>query len=61
MNISYRNYPSIIKRAGLNGYGNKAVTYRIEAVKEGLSSTEADLLARDAAELGMTVVKIKEG
>lgn len=61
MNISYRNYPWIIKGAGLNGYGNKAVTYRIEAVKEGLSSTEADLLARDASKLGMTVLKIKEG
>lgn len=61
MDISYRDYPSIIKRAGLNGYGNKAVTYRIEAVVEGLSSTEADLLARDASKLGMTVVKIKEG
>lgn len=60
MNISYRDYPSIIKRAGLNGYGNKAVTYRIEAAKEGLSSTEADLLARDAYALGMIVKKIKE-
>lgn len=60
MNISYRNYPWIIKGAGLNGYGNKAVTYRIEAVKEGLSSTEADLLARDASKLGMTVIKKEE-
>ena len=60
MNISYRDYPSIIKRAGLNGYGNKAVTYRIEAVKEKLSATEADELARDVAKLGMTVVKKEE-
>lgn len=62
MDVSYRDYPSIIKRAGLNGFGKvKETTYTIKAVKEGLASTEADILARDASALGMTVVKIKEG
>lgn len=58
MNISYRDYPLIIKRAGLNGYGE--TTYRITAVKGGMDSTEADLLAKKASALGMTVVKKEE-
>ncbi|MBQ3162163.1 MAG: glycoside hydrolase family 25 protein [Oscillospiraceae bacterium] len=58
MNISYRDYPSIIKRAGLNGCGK--TTYRITAVKGGMNSTEADLLAKEASALGMTVVKKEE-
>lgn len=53
------DFPKIIKGAKLNGYQD--AKYTIKAVKEGLTSTEADLLARDASELGMTVVKIKEG
>ncbi len=57
MNISYRNYPSIIKRAGLNGYGRK---YVVTASKSGLASAEADILEKELYELGMTVVK-KEG
>lgn len=57
-NNCYVDFPKIIKGAKLNGYQD--VRYRIEAVKEGLTSTEADLLARDASKLGMTVVKIKE-
>lgn len=59
-NNCYVDFPKIIKGAKLNGYAD-VTKYRIEAVKEGLSSTEADLLARDASALGMTVVKIKEG
>jgi len=58
MNISYRDYPSIIKGAGLNGYGK--ATYKITAVKCGMRSTEADLLAKEASALGMTVVKKEE-
>lgn len=58
MNISYRDYPSIIKNAGLNGYGKP--TYKITAVKGGMNSTEADLLAKEASALGMAVVKKEE-
>ena len=58
MNISYRDYPSIIKNAGLNGYGKP--TYKITAVKGGMSSTEAGLLAKEASALGMAVVKKEE-
>lgn len=57
MNISYRDYPSIIKRAGLNGYGRK---YVVTATKDRLFSEEADVLARELYELGMTVIKKKE-
>ncbi len=54
MDISYRDYPSIIKRAGLNGYGKK---YVVTAEKDGLASAEADILAKELYELGMTVIK----
>ncbi|MBQ5318511.1 MAG: glycoside hydrolase family 25 protein [Oscillospiraceae bacterium] len=54
MNISYRDYPSIIKRAGLNGYGK---TFSVTAQKDGLTSSEADTLAEKVSSLGMTAVK----
>lgn len=57
MNVSYRDYPAIIKRAGLNGYGGK---YAVSAVRKGLASSEADSLARKLSEMGMTVVTKKE-
>ena len=56
MNISYRDYPSTIKRAGLNGYGEK---YSVTAYKNGLTSTEADAVAKSVSALGMTAVKKK--
>lgn len=57
MNVSYRDYPSIIKRAGLNGYGGK---YVVTAAKNGLSPIEADTLSKELYALGMTVVTKKE-
>ena len=57
MNISYRDYPSIIKRAGLNGYGRK---YVVTAAKSGVSSVEADALEKELYELGMTVIRKAE-
>ncbi|MBQ8787760.1 MAG: glycoside hydrolase family 25 protein [Oscillospiraceae bacterium] len=56
MNISYRDYPSIIKRAGLNGYCDK---YSVTAYKDGLTSSEADAVAKNVSALGMTAVKKK--
>lgn len=56
MNISYRDYPSIIKRAGLNGYGEK---YSVTAYKNGLTSSEADAVAKSVSAFGMTAVKKK--
>ena len=53
MNISYRDYPLIIKRAGLNGYGRKFI---VTAEKNGISSIEADVLEKELYELGMTVL-----
>lgn len=58
-NNCYVDFPKIIKNSKLNGYQD-TTKYRIEAIKEGLTSTEADLLARDASKLGMIVKKIKE-
>ena len=60
MNISYRNYPWIIKGAGLNGY-NSAIKYTVQAIAKGLASTEADELLRDVSKLGMAAIKSEEG
>ncbi|MBQ8177456.1 MAG: glycoside hydrolase family 25 protein [Oscillospiraceae bacterium] len=57
MNISYRDYPAVIKRAGLNGYGGK---YLVSAVRKGLAFQEADKLTKKLSGMGMTVVTKKE-
>ncbi len=57
MNISYRDYPMIIKKAELNGYDSK---YSVSAVRNGLASAEADTLAEKLLEMEMTVVTKKE-
>ncbi len=56
MNISYRDYPSIIRRAGLNGYGK----YTVSALKSGLAFDESSSLADKLSEMGMSVVTSKE-
>lgn len=58
-NRCYMDFPKVIKCAKLNGYQD--VRYRIEAIKEGLSSSDADKLASELSKNGMTVLKIKEG
>ena len=57
MNISYRDYPSIIKCAGLNGYGKKFV---ITATKKDVPSSETNALEKELYELGMMVVTKEE-
>ena len=57
MNISYRDYPSIIKCAGLNGYGKKFV---ITATKKDVPSSETNELEKELYELGMMVVTKEE-
>ena len=58
-NECYVDFPKIIKNSKLNGYQDTS-KYTITAIKEGLTSTEADKLAKEADELGMTVIKKEE-
>ena len=61
VNISecYKDFPKIIRSAGLNGYG-KADTYAVKAEISGISSLHADKIISSCLELGMTVNKEKE-
>ncbi len=56
LNQSYRDYPDIIQKAKLNGYGKFTLT----ATKRDLSDSDAKELKAKLQKLGMTVV-IKSG
>ena len=56
LNESYRDYPDIIQKAKLNGYGKFTLT----ATKRNLSDSDAKELKAKLQKLGMTVV-IKSG
>lgn len=55
----YKDFPSIIKSAGLNGY-LKADTYKVVAEISGVSSDKAGYVSTACKNLGMTVTKEKE-
>ncbi len=59
LNYCYKDFPSLMKTAGLNGYSNQPdKTYEVSASKAGLSSGDADELAYTLAnELKMKTVK----
>lgn len=59
MNNCTKNYPTVIKAAGLNGY-SKSDTYRVAAELGGASSDKADYVSAACKNLGMTVRKEKE-
>lgn len=56
LNQSYRDYPDIIQKAKLNGYGKFTLT----ATKRNLSDSDAKELKAKCEKLGMTVV-VKSG
>ena len=55
----YKDFPGIIKNAGLNGYG-KADTYAVKAEISGISSVQAGKIKSSCLEMGMTVKQEKE-
>ena len=60
MNVCYRDYPAIIKRAGLNGYGNSSPKkFTVNAYISDIPQSKADTIAKACAQMGMTTV-IKE-
>ena len=56
VNIGYRDYPTIIKRAGLNNTSPPAplTLYSVTATKSGLTNAKAQQLSAELSKLGMT-------
>lgn len=57
-NHCYKDFPRIIRNAGLSGYGY-ITTYNINAVINGIDKDNADKIAAECSKMGMTVV-VKE-
>lgn len=57
-NHCYKDFPRIIRNAGLNGYGY-VPTYSVSAVANGIDKAKADKIAEKCSKMGMTVV-VKE-
>lgn len=60
LDVAYKDYPTIIKKAGLNGFGKSEPRFEVTAAKSGLDSSSADVLLAKLKDLGMTVVKKEE-
>ena len=58
MNLAYKNYPRIIKGAGLNNFRDKFFT--VTGVQEHLDENKAKTLSCQLRNLGMTVVMKEE-
>lgn len=58
VNICYKDFPRIIRNAGLNGYGY-IPTYNVNAVINGIDKSKADKIAEECSKMGMTTV-VKE-
>lgn len=56
----YKDFPAIIKKAGLNGYSKKAITYSVTAKISGCSAVQAETIAKACSKMGMTVVTKEE-
>lgn len=59
MNNCRRDYPTIIRRAGLNGYA-KDPKFTVTASISGIDKDKAEKIAKVCSELGMTVIKKEE-
>ncbi len=57
MNKCYIDYPSIIKKAQLNGYGDKFKFYEITATFCKANQEQTDKITNECLKLGMTVTK----
>lgn len=55
----YKDFPTIIKNAGLNGY-SKVDTYTVKAEMSGISSAKAGAITSACKSMGMTVKQEKE-
>lgn len=56
----YKDFPSIIKSAGLNGYSKADTKFTVTATKSGMNSNSADVISTKLRDLGMSVVKKEE-
>ena len=60
MDIAYKDYPTIIKKAGFNGYSAKAETYKVTAEIGGIPSSKAGTIKSACEQMGMSVVTKEE-
>ncbi len=60
LDIAYKDYPTIIKKAGFNGYSTKADTYKVTAEIGGIPSAKAGTIKSACEQMGMSVVQKKE-
>ena len=60
MNICYKDYPTSIRKQGLNGFSaDEKQRFKVSAIAENLTEEQADLISRSCSELGMTAVRTK--
>ncbi|MGN0608259.1 MAG: glycoside hydrolase family 25 protein [Oscillospiraceae bacterium] len=55
----YKDFPAIIKKAGLNGW-KKAATYVVAAKISGCSAAQAESIAKACSKMGMTTITKEE-
>lgn len=55
----YKDFPKIIKNAGLNGW-KKAATYSVTAKIGGCAAAQAESIAKACSQMGMTVITEEE-
>ena len=55
----YKDFPGIIVKSGLNGYG-KPSTYSVRAEISGIPSAKAGAIKSACEDMGMTAVEVKE-
>lgn len=56
MNICYKDYPTLIKGKGLNGFGNAPAKYTVTSRIAELSIEQATKIAEDCKRLGMSAI-----
>lgn len=56
----YKDFPAVIKKAGLNGYSKKAATYAVAAKIAGCSAAQAETIAKACSKMGMTTITKEE-
>jgi len=59
MNWAYKDYPSIIKKAGLNGYTKKAVTYKVSTAAMSAGDKKTICNKLDELKIKYTVTEVK--
>ena len=60
MNWAYKDYPSIIKKAGLNGYTKKVTKYKVSTKEMTAGDKKIICDKLDELEIKYTVTEVKQ-